>query len=660
MNRTILVITILSILLMLSVPDVAFAQSNTSTVEGQPEISAKLTDNIVKPGEKNTVDINISNSKNISKSGPSKFETNVSTVQNISVDLKTERSIDILSYNLSDKSIEPDESILVTVKLFVPEDALDQNLNINVSYNYTNSITYNTTTNTATNSSETNKDEIKSFELETEDITRFSVAPNSNEIPVGETGINTVEIENTGDINVKNAELKIESKTSKLSFSGSSRATIDIGDIDKSDSETYDLRTTFSESASDTEYSAEGTITYEDRFGNSGSYSVSDINFNPQEDTEFSVEDVSSNASIGGSGILEVELQNVGDIDISDSRVKIESQSGLVTFGSNARQSIIDLGDWDEGNEKSFKSTIRFSEESTLTDYSLSTKIIYDNEDNIKNQESVNGVNVKPLEQVDIKSSIVDSNVIEGEQSTIEFKLTNVGPKDIENIKATFDGDEYLVLIKEQKNIERLDEGESTSFNIPVESPSGINSDTQNLDLNLEYEDSESDDVYTDSSLYSIDVKENNKSFGLEIVDNSSIEAGESKVITVEVENNQSSKISNIESEFSVSDPLSLSQESAYIDSLDGGEKETINVSVSVSSDSLINSYPLNADFEYKDEAGDSKLSEVYSVPIDVEEPTEQSSPTGLYGSFIIGLIAVLIIIYYRKSIKTKLKSIND
>lgn len=660
MNRTILVITILSILLMLSVPDVAFAQSNTSTVEGQPEISAKLTDNIVKPGEKNTVDINISNSKNISESGPGKFETNVSTVQNISVDLKTERSIDILSYNLSDKSIEPDESILVTVKLFVPEDALDQNLNINVSYNYTNSITYNTTTNTATNSSETNKDEIKSFELETEDITRFSVAPNSNEIPVGETGINTVEIENTGDINVKNAELKIESKTSKLSFSGSSRATIDIGDIDKSDSETYDLRTTFSESASDTEYSAEGTITYEDRFGNSGSYSVSDINFNPQEDTEFSVEDVSSNASIGGSGILEVELQNVGDIDISDSRVKIESQSGLVTFGSNARQSIIDLGDWDEGNEKSFKSTIRFSEESTLTDYSLSTKIIYDNEDNIKNQESVNGVNVKPLEQVDIKSSIVDSNVIEGEQSTIKFKLTNVGPKDIENIKATFDGDEYLVLIKEQKNIERLDEGESTSFNIPVESPSGINSDTQNLDLNLEYEDSESDDVYTDSSLYSIDVKENNKSFGLEIVDNSSIEAGESKVITVEVENNQSSKISNIESEFSVSDPLSLSQESAYIDSLDGGEKETINVSVSVSSDSLINSYPLNADFEYKDEAGDSKLSEVYSVPIDVEEPTEQSSPTGLYGSFIIGLIAVLIIIYYRKSIKTKLKSIND
>lgn len=660
MNKTILVITILSILLMLSVPDVAFAQSNTSTVEGQPEISAKLTDNIVKPGEKNTVDINISNSKNISESGPSKFETNVSTVQNISVDLKTERSIDILSYDLSDKSIEPDESILVTVKLFVPEDALDQNLNINASYNYTNSITYNTTTNTATNSSETNKDEIKSFELETEDITRFSVAPNSNEIPVGETGINTVEIENTGDINVKNAELKIESKTSKLSFSGSGRATIDIGDIDKSDSETYDLRTTFSESASDTEYSAEGTITYEDRFGNSGSYSVSDINFNPQEDTEFSVEDVSSNASIGGSGILEVELQNVGDIDISDSRVKIESQSGLVTFGSNARQSIIDLGDWDEGNEKSFKSTIRFSEESTLTDYSLSTKIIYDNEDNIKNQESVNGVNVKPLEQVDIKSSIVDSNVIEGEQSTIEFKLTNVGPKDIENIKATFDGDEYLVLIKEQKNIERLDEGESTSFNIPVESPSGINSDTQNLDLNLEYEDSESDDVYTDSSLYSIDVKENNKSFGLEIVDNSSIEAGESKVITVEVENNQSSKISNIESEFSVSDPLSLSQESAYIDSLDGGEKETINVSVSVSSDSLINSYPLNADFEYKDEAGDSKLSEVYSVPIDVEEPTEQSSPTGLYGSFIIGLIAVLIIIYYRKSIKTKLKSIND
>jgi hypothetical protein len=126
------------------------------------------------------------------------------------------------------------------------------------------------------------------------------------------------------------------------------------------------------------------------------------------------------------------------------------------------------------------------------------------------------------------------------------------------------------------------------------------------------------------------------------------------------VENNQSSKISNIESEFSVSDPLSLSQESSYIDSLSQGEKETINVSVSVSSDSLINSYPLKADFEYKDRSGDSKLSEVYSVPIDVREPTEESSPTGLYVSLIIGLIAVLIIIYYRKSIKTKLKSIND
>lgn len=640
-------------------PMSAVSQSNTETVKGQPDIEVNISDNKVTPDEKNSVIINISNEKNITDGGLDKFESNVSTIKNISVDLKTERSISIVSRgDQIDNSIEPDESESISVELFVPEDASDQNLNVDISYNHTKNITYNTTTNNVINSKKDSKTKIESFDLETKDIAIFDVETGSNQVSVGETGYNDIDVTNNGDFDVKDAEIELQFESSEATFEGSKRETINLDDIETSETETVETKVTFSESASDSQYTADGTITYENQYGEEGSYEVEDIKFNPREETDVSVEETDTNAPIGGSGVFEIELENQGQTDMHNVNFKLKTQSNIITLGGNSAQATFSLDDWDSGDEKTIESPISFSGDASKTEYSLSGTVIYENEDDIQNRESIDSINVEPLEKQEINSEILESDIVEGENSDIVFKIENKGPKDAENIKVTFDGDEYLIFLKNSKNIAKLEAGESESFSIPIESPEGVKSKSQNIDVSINYKDTDNGDKFTESDIYSVNIQENNQKFNVDVFGNNTVKSGGSETIRINIENNKSSKITDIESELSTSDPLSLQQESVYIDSLESGEEEKINVTVSASSGSLVNTYQMKVDFSYEDKSGNAKLSEVYSVPIDVEKPDEEgSSPIVLY--VLIIMVPIFVSVYYRKKIISRINSIE-
>ena len=125
----------------------------------------------------------------------------------------------------------------------------------------------------------------------------------------------------------------------------------------------------------------------------------------------------------------------------------------------------------------------------------------------------------------------------------------------------------------------------------------------------------------------------------------------------INIKNNQSKKITNIEAEFSSSDPISLTQESAYIEELDSGESNVVNMSVSASEGSISNTYPIKIDFEYENADGESKLSTVYSTPVQVKQPTEENSINiTTIGLIAVIIVLVMIIIYTQTNIRKKIR----
>lgn len=640
-------------LVILSViPSTGFTQSssNVSDVSGEPDINITLDNKTVKPGEKNTIRIEIDNKMSIQNGGPDSFERNVSTAENLSVDVSTEEDIEVISSDLSKKKIDPGESINLETVLWVPESASDQDIMIDLTYDHTSNINYNNTNNNVIVSSTDQKSKSKEFNLEMEEIPRFDINTNTNSVPIGEVGITELTVTNIGDVNVNNAELELQSGDSDVTFDGRQNKNIDLGDLDESDEKEFNLRVRYRESASNKDYSISGVVTYDNKYGVENTKDVDSIIFNPEDDTEISVEDIDVNASVGGSGELEIVLENSGEKDIYDSRIELNSNSGTVFLGGKSRTNSISIGSWDENDDRTISVPISFSDDATISDYSLSAVVRYNSENNIENQESVSDISVTPLQEQKIDASIVGSKIAEGENGNISFEIDNEGPKDAENIKLKLSGDENLVFLNKQNNIGILNDGESEIVDIPVESPTGIDSSTQNVDVTVSYSVVGSDTNYVDKNIFSVDVEEKSQQFEVDISDNV-VEKGSSKSMDITIKNNQTKPISDIEAEFSSTDPLSLDQESAYLDELSSSESGDINISVSASSGSISNTYPIKIDFEYKNSDSESKLSDVYTVPVEVKEPADNdNSPIFVPALIVLIIIALTTVIIYKKT----------
>ncbi|MFT4885686.1 MAG: putative membrane protein, partial [Natronomonas sp.] len=95
--------------------------------------------------------------------------------------------------------------------------------------------------------------------------------------------------------------------------------------------------------------------------------------------------------------------------------------------------------------------------------------------------------------------------------------------------------------------------------------------------------------------------------------------------------------VTDVSAKVFASQPLSMSDDEAFIDELEPGETARIPFRVSAAGNAMEKAYPISIDFQYVDESGETRLTDSYRVPVDVEE---QSG--GLFGSISPAIPTVL------------------
>lgn len=637
--------------MLVGLPEFGSAQTSgtNSTVEGSPNINAFISDDTIRAGEQKVLSVRLRNSGSISENGPDRFETEVQTAREVVVSFDAGNDLDIRTGKVAIRDIPPGQTVQTSVSVSAKQDidgATD--VSVDTSYNYTDEITYNTTNDERLDDSETETTETDDVTLNAIDTARFSATSPSSDIPIGETGITTVEVENTGTEDVTDATLSLQSPSSAVSFGQSQTNSVQIGNLDESEDEKFDLTVRFSETAARTNYDIESTMNYRNENGQQRTADVQDLSLRPERDMEIRFVDSETSAIVGGSGETKISLENEGPYDIYDSTIRISSNSGPISFGGRSGTTVIDVGEWEEDDVIDFNVSTDVSDDGSIEPYSVSTTVVYQNRDNIQNTENVNGVNLIPQSEQNVTTSVESSDVTEGEEGTVSVTVNNNGPKMIEETKISASGDESISFLQDSRNIGKIDVGESKTTNLPVESPKGLDSSTQNVDLTVEYDYDGSGGRESVQNLSSIEVEENKNLFEISADDNN-IEQGERRTVRINVENSMSRSISDIDAEFSSSDPLSISQDTAFIESLSSNEEDVINISVQADSGAIPNTYQLEVDFEYEDSDGTSKLSEVYSVPVEVSEAEDSSGGppiVPLVGG--LGLIVGLSALVYR------------
>lgn len=640
-NKTIFLF-LLTLVILVGMSGFVSAQTtgNNSTVEGSPNIDTFISDNTVTPGEEKELRIKLRNNGIVSEEGPDVFETEVQTARNVVVSFDGGRNIDIRSGETALRDIPPGETVQTSLSISAEQEIDEtEDISVDTSYTYTSEITYNTSNNNRLDDSEREETEDDEVSLNVIDTARFSAESLGSEVPIGETGVITIEVENIGSEDVTDAVLNLQSSSSLVSFGQSQRASVQVGNLDESEDEDFDLTARFSESASRTDYNIQSTMSYIDESGQQRTADVQDLSLEPERDTEIRFVDSETQATVGGSGETEISLENEGPYDIYDATVRVSSDSDIISLGGRSGVAVIDVGEWEENDNISFNVSTDVSEDASVESYSISANIVYQNIDDIENTERVEGVNLIPQPEQDVETSIESSDVAEGEEGTISISVENNGPKMIEETKISVSGSESVSFLQSTRNIGSIQEDSSKVSDIPVELPKGIDSTSQNIDITVEYEYDGSDGREVIQNLSTIDVQENNLLFNIS-AENNNIEQGQQKTVQVNVQNSMTRPISNIDAEFSSSDPLSISQDTGFIESLDSNEEGVINITVQASSGAIENTYALEVDFEYQDSDGTSKLSDVYSFPVKVSEAEDSSG-----GLPLVPLVGVLILI---------------
>lgn len=133
-------------------------------------------------------------------------------------------------------------------------------------------------------------------------------------------------------------------------------------------------------------------------------------------------------------------------------------------------------------------------------------------------------------------------------------------------------------------------------------------------------------------------------------VEETTIEAGNDRALTVEVTNELDQTVTDVEARIFADDPLATGDDdTGYVESLDPGESVTMTFELSASESATEKTYPVSFDFRYDDERGNSQLSNTVRIPIGVTSSDGGGFPVSallVVGSLVAGAFGVF---WYRR-----------
>jgi hypothetical protein len=525
MNQKLLTIVLALAVVLSGVP---LASAAENQVIGRPEVSLSVPDNRVAPGETKTLNVSIVNDGVITRGGPERFTSRVTTARAVTLDVADVAGLDVETDDVAvgqvPEGVVGPAPITITVPEGVPPGTY--RLPIDVSYTYTSIVTY---------------DE----------------ADPSN-----------------------NPKFNDRSVTRRLTV----------------------------------------PIVVEDQ-------------------ARFRVVDVSTGVQIGDSGTMVAAVRNVGTDPAREASVQLSSGNSDLTFGgSPSAESFV--GEWRPGETKQVTFPVNVADSAELRDYTVTGRVTYTDTDGIVQRSNELRASVRPLEEQSFSVSNVESTLRVNWEGTVTGTVTNEGPAPITDgvvvfqpASANFDASETEYAIPD------LAPGESADFAFDVEVSSAADPGSRQLRFVVQYENEDGESRSSDPLNARIAVGDERDPFTVEAAE-STIGAGESGRLTLTVTNAEDETLSDISAKLFVDDPISSSDDEAFIGELGPGESAEITFEVSTGGGTFAKDYPVSVDFEYDRADGTTQVSDTFRLPVTVEESSGGGLPFGL----LVGVGAVVLV----------------
>ncbi|WP_396612281.1 COG1361 S-layer family protein [Haloferax sp. S1W] len=368
-----------------------------------------------------------------------------------------------------------------------------------------------------------------------------------------------------------------------------------------------------------------------------------------EEAPRFEIVSVETSAQVGSSGTTNVTMRNVGTQTAHDASVSLTSKNSEVTFGQ-ATSATRYTGSWAVNETRTLEFETNVAASAAVQQYALSAVVNYEDDDGIAKQSKNLATGVTPLAEQSFSLDAADSTLRIGRETTISGTITNDGPQTARNAVVVVSSKSPNTNIKETEYaLGTLEAGESSDFSFSIEVTDSADAGQRQLSYTVEYRNADGETLQSDALLMNADVKPKQNLFGVS-VKNGSLEAGSSETVTLVVTNNGDETYRNIDAKAFADSPLSLTDDTAFIEELAPGESTEITLGLSAGSVANPKTYSFDIDFEYENGDGERKLSDSYPVAMSVTESTRGGGlSTSLVGGLVVVGLGVVGFLWYRR-----------
>lgn len=352
------------------------------------------------------------------------------------------------------------------------------------------------------------------------------------------------------------------------------------------------------------------------------------------------VKNAKADVEPGGTGTATVEVLNTGEETLNQSRTTI-SATDDVLVGSGTSEEYLGTLYPDESATVHFEVTV----EDTASEGTkpLEASFIYQDENGIERESGPETIGIPVGASQSFSIDNLEDTLAVGYDGEITGKLTNDGPRAVDDAVLIVEPMSESLFIEDTRYaLPELDAGETTTFRYPTDVSGQADEGPRQLRFSVEYTGSGDATLENGPISERVFVDPQQDEFSL-TDDGITVPQGEQTPFELVITNERQQTLSNIDAKLYTDSPLQTSNDEAFVPELAPGESATMTFDVAAAADTPAETHPVELDFEYETERGDTTISDVYQHPIDVEavESDDDGSFIGSAASLMAALTAV-------------------
>ncbi|MFD1562768.1 hypothetical protein ACFR99_04280 [Haloarchaeobius amylolyticus] len=363
-----------------------------------------------------------------------------------------------------------------------------------------------------------------------------------------------------------------------------------------------------------------------------------DLRVTVPEEPRFEVSNVATDVAPGSSGDVTMEIRNTGGEPANYTRASVTGSGGVTIDGGTSENVIGDL----EPNESTTTTVEAAVAESTsAADKPLEVAFTYEDASGIDRTADPVRTSLSLTDEQSFRMQNIDETLSVGYEGDVSGEVVNDGPRPVDDAVLVVEPMSDSLFVEDTRYaLPELKPGEAADFNYPIDVSGQGDPGARQLRFTVEYTGS-GDTTLTDGPISErVVVDERRDEFSI-TDDDVTVQQGEANEVVFEITNERPKTLSNIDARLYTDSPLDATDSEAFVDELEPGESAEIRFEIEAGKDATVETHPVELDFEYDTERGESVLSDVYQHPIEVT-PSEDDG--GGFPSLIVGLLGALTV----------------